>query len=121
MPGDPGVAQYTTEKVSLRDVMVLDNDFPLSMMAVANGFPLSKAAFTQEHVVYGAQKERTGQGLRAAIQVPERDKVGRPNQRGQQRGGDLGNSESCVWLQPLVLDSSRNLPRLSGCLLGLHY
>lgn len=87
MPGDPGVAQYTTEKVSLRDVMVLDSDFPLSMMALANGFPLSKAAFTQEHLVYGAQKERAGQGLRAAIQVPERDKVGRPNQRGQTAEG----------------------------------
>ena len=110
--GNLGVAPYITGKESIRDVM-----------ALANVFPLPMAASTQEHVVYGTQEERTGQGLRAAIHDPERYKVGRPNQRlrGQQRGRDMGDSDSCGWLWPLVPDGSRNLPRLSSCLLELHY
>ena len=62
----------------------------------------------------GTQEERTGQrwGLRAAIQNPERHKVGRPNQRlrGQQRGR-VGDSESRGWLWLLVPDGSGNLLR----------
>lgn len=79
-------------------------------MALANGLPLPMVAFTQEHLVYGAQEERTAQGQRAAIQDQERDKVGRPNQRlsNQERGADLRNSDSCGWLWALVPDGSRN-------------
>lgn len=112
MPGGPGVAQYIKGKVYFREVV-----------ALGNGFPLPMVAFTQEHVVYGAQEERTGQGLRVAIQDPERDKVGRPNQtlREEEGGGDLRNSDSCGWLWSLVPDGSRNLSRLSGCLPELRY
>lgn len=91
MSRDLGVAPYVTGIVSLRDVM-----------ALANAFPLPMAASTQEHMVYveHVQEERTGQGLRAAIQDPARYKVGRSNQqlRGQQRGRVMGDSDSCGWL-----------------------